>query len=129
MSLTLVSRSPRSRVTVGGEFDRGGRRGFVLLAVSPSPALLTRGVARQVARSLVMFAERVRPAKANRARSEAADKRRGSGGKLTSAASRDAGQAKKGGPHHAASALAEATHTSRATARTVGRRKRVSPVT
>ena len=61
MSLTLGSHNPRSRVTIGGEFDRGGRRGFVLLAVSPSPALLTRGVARQVARSLVMFAERVRP--------------------------------------------------------------------
>jgi hypothetical protein len=64
VSLTLVSRNPRSRVTVGGEFDRGGRRGFVLLAVSPSPALLTRATARQVARSLVMFAERVRPVRA-----------------------------------------------------------------
>ena len=63
MSLTLVSCSPRGRVTVGGEFDRRGRRGFVLLAVSPSPALLTRGTARQVARSLTMFAERVRPAR------------------------------------------------------------------
>ena len=64
MSLTLISRSPRSRVTVGGEFDRGGRRGFVLLRVSPNPAQLTRATARQVARSLTMFAERVRPAPA-----------------------------------------------------------------
>jgi hypothetical protein len=61
VSLTVVSRAPRSRVTIGGEYDRGGRRGFVLLAVSPSPALLTRGIARQIARSLVRFAERVRP--------------------------------------------------------------------
>jgi hypothetical protein len=66
VSLTLVSRAPRSRVTVGGEFDRGGRRGFVLLAVSPSPALLTRATARQVARSLVMFAERARPLRTGR---------------------------------------------------------------
>jgi hypothetical protein len=63
VSLTLLSRTPRSRVTVGGEYDRRGRRGFVSLAVSPSPALLTRATARQVARTLTMFAERVRPAR------------------------------------------------------------------
>jgi hypothetical protein len=61
VSLTLVSRKPRSRVRIGGEYDRGGKRGFVLLAVAPSPALLTRGAARAVARTLVQFAERVRP--------------------------------------------------------------------
>ena len=61
MSLTLVSRSPRSRVTVGGEYDRGGRRDFVLLRVSPSPALLTRATARRVARALVLAAEWARP--------------------------------------------------------------------
>ena len=56
MSLTLISSAPRSRVRIGGEFDRDGRRGFVLLEVSPSPALLTRRTARDVARSLARFA-------------------------------------------------------------------------
>jgi hypothetical protein len=66
VSLTLVSRKPgkpASRVRVGGEYDRGGRRGFVLLASSPSPALLTRGAARAVARALIHFAERTRATK------------------------------------------------------------------
>jgi hypothetical protein len=129
VSLTLVSRAPRSRVTIGGEFDRRGRRGFVLLAVSPSPALLTRGIARQIARSLVMFAERARPAQANRARSEAATEQHKTSnprkGEKSGAGSREPGP-KKGGPHHAASALAAASHTSRATG---GRSKRVRPVT
>jgi hypothetical protein len=61
MSLTIVSKAPRSRVTVGGEFDRGGRRGFILLEVSPSPAQLTRKAARDVVHALIRFAEGVRP--------------------------------------------------------------------
>jgi hypothetical protein len=61
MSLTIVSKAPRSRARIGGEFDHGGQRGFVLLDVTPSPALLTRRTARDVARSLIRFAEAVRP--------------------------------------------------------------------
>jgi hypothetical protein len=60
VSLTMHWRDPDSRVTVGGEYDRGGRRGFVLLEVSPSPAQLTRRAARDVARALVRFAEGVK---------------------------------------------------------------------
>jgi len=59
MSLTVVSFG--AAVRVGGEYDGDGVRGFVVLAATPSPALLTPRAARQVARSLVMFAERVRP--------------------------------------------------------------------
>jgi hypothetical protein len=66
VSLTLISRTPRSRVTAGGECDRGGRRGFVLLRVSPNPAQLTPAAARRVARALTMFAERVRPLRTGR---------------------------------------------------------------
>jgi hypothetical protein len=62
MSLTIVSKAPRSRVRIGGEYDKGGARGFVLLEVSPSPAQLTRNAARDVARALMRFAEQVRPA-------------------------------------------------------------------
>lgn len=76
MSLTLVSRDPRSRVAIGGEYDADGVRGFVLLAVSPSPALLTRATARRVARSLVMFAERARVTKSKPARGAYASGRR-----------------------------------------------------
>lgn len=61
MSLTIVSKSTRSRVRIGGEYDKDGARGFVLLEVSPSPAQLTRKAARDVARALVRFAEAVRP--------------------------------------------------------------------
>ncbi len=61
MSLTVVSFG--AAVRIGGEYDDDGQRGFVLLAATPSPALLTPRAARQVARSLVMFAERVRPAR------------------------------------------------------------------
>lgn len=61
MSLTIVSRKPRSRVRIGGEYDRGGARGFVLLDVTPRPAQLTRGQARDVARALIRFAQSVRP--------------------------------------------------------------------
>lgn len=61
MSLTIVSRKPASRVLIGGELDKGGARGFVLLATTPSPALLTRGQARAVAHALVRFAEQCRP--------------------------------------------------------------------
>ena len=62
MSLTIVSHKPESRVRIGGEHDTDGARGFVLLACSPSPCLLTRGAARDVARTLIRFAEGVRPA-------------------------------------------------------------------
>ena len=60
MSLTIVSFG--AAVRIGGEHDAGGALGFVLLAVEPNPALLTPRAARQVARSLTMFAERARPA-------------------------------------------------------------------
>jgi hypothetical protein len=63
MSLTIVSHRPESRVRVGGEYDRGGKLGFVLLACEPSPALLTRKAARDVARTLLRFADEVRPRK------------------------------------------------------------------
>ena len=59
MSLTVVSFG--AVVCVGGEHDGDGVRGFVLLQATPSPALLTPRAARQVARSLTMFAERARP--------------------------------------------------------------------
>ena len=62
MSLTVVSFG--AAVRIGGEYDDDGQRGFVLLAATPSPALLTPRAARQVARTLVMFAERARPARA-----------------------------------------------------------------
>jgi hypothetical protein len=62
MSLTIIGKAPRSRVRIGGEWDRGGRRGFVLLACSPSPALLRPREARLIARALVRFAEGTRPA-------------------------------------------------------------------
>jgi hypothetical protein len=73
MSLTIITKAPRSRVTVGGEFDRDGRRGFILLNVSPSPAQLTRKTARDVAHALIRFAERVRtmPARRQRCRDRA----------------------------------------------------------
>jgi hypothetical protein len=61
MSLTIIGRAPRLRVRIGGEYDKDGARGFVLLAVSPSPALLPRRAARDVARALVRFAEGARP--------------------------------------------------------------------
>ena len=61
MSLTLVSFG--AAVRIGGEHDAGGLRGFVLLATTPNPAQLSPAAARRVARSLVMFAERVRPTK------------------------------------------------------------------
>ena len=44
MSLTVVSFG--AAVRVGGEHDHDGKRGFVLLAVEPNPALLTRRAAR-----------------------------------------------------------------------------------
>jgi len=61
MSLTIVTKAPQSRLTIGGEFDKDGRRGFVLLDVSPSPAQLTRRAARDTARALLRFAEAARP--------------------------------------------------------------------
>jgi hypothetical protein len=62
MSLTVVSFG--AAVRVGGEHDHDGKRGFVLLAVEPSPALLSRRAARDTARALARFAERVRPVRA-----------------------------------------------------------------
>ncbi|MGB8298054.1 MAG: hypothetical protein WCG85_21760 [Polyangia bacterium] len=59
MSLTIVSFGAATRI--GGEHDHDGKRGFVVLAVEPNPALLTRRAARQIARTLTMFAERARP--------------------------------------------------------------------
>jgi hypothetical protein len=59
MSLTVVSFG--AAVRVGGEHDHDGKRGFVVLAVEPNPAQLTRRAARDIARALVRFAERVRP--------------------------------------------------------------------
>jgi hypothetical protein len=61
MSLTISSRDRRTHVRIGGELDKGGRQGLVLLAVKPSPALLTRGEARSVARALGRFADSARP--------------------------------------------------------------------
>jgi hypothetical protein len=60
VSLTIISKAPRSRVRIGGEYDKGCKLGFVLLACSPSPCLLTRRAARDVARALVRFAESAR---------------------------------------------------------------------
>jgi hypothetical protein len=59
MSLTVVSFG--AAVRVGGEHDADGVRGFVLLAATPSPALLTPRAALQIARTLTMFAERAQP--------------------------------------------------------------------
>jgi hypothetical protein len=59
MSLTVVSFG--AAIRVGGEHDHDGKRGFVVLAVEPNPAQLTRRAARDIARALVRFAERVRP--------------------------------------------------------------------
>ena len=59
MSLTVVSFG--AAVRIGGEYDGDGVRGFVLLACEPTPCLLTRRAARDVARALVRFAERARP--------------------------------------------------------------------
>jgi hypothetical protein len=59
MSLTVVSFG--AAVRIGGEYDHDGKRGFVLLAVEPTPALLTPRAAREVARALVRFAEGARP--------------------------------------------------------------------
>jgi len=68
MSLTLISKDPRSRVRIGGEYDKDGQRGFVLLEVSPSPAQLTKRAARDTARALVRFAESARRPSEKRSR-------------------------------------------------------------
>ena len=59
MSLTIITKVPRSRVRIGGECDQGGRRGFVLLACSLSPAEITPPTARTVERELLRFSEHV----------------------------------------------------------------------
>ena len=64
MSFEIISRKPGkpwSRVRIGGEWDRGGRRGYVLLAVRPRVVLLGRGTARRVGLALLRFAASVRP--------------------------------------------------------------------
>ena len=61
MSLTIITKAPRSRVRIGGEHDRDGARGFVLLEVSPNPAQLTPRAARAVAAALLRFAQSARP--------------------------------------------------------------------
>ena len=60
MSFTLISRKPAFRVRIGGEWDRGGRRGYVLLAVRPRVVLLGRGAARRVGLALQRFGESAR---------------------------------------------------------------------
>ena len=63
MSFTLICRKPGKpafSVRIGGEWDRGGRRGYVLLAVRPRVVLLGRGAARRVGQALLRFAESVR---------------------------------------------------------------------
>ena len=74
MSLTIVSKGPLSRVRIGGEYDKDRARGFVLLEVSPSPALLSRRAARDAAQALIRFAEAVRPTKPKEGRNEHAKK-------------------------------------------------------
>ena len=64
MSLTIIGK--HTRVRIGGEMDEDGMRGFVLLDVTPKLALLARREARDVARTLVRFAERVRSVKPTR---------------------------------------------------------------
>jgi hypothetical protein len=59
MSLTVGP--PGAAVRIGGEFDKDGKRGFVLLAGEPSPALLTPRAARSIAAALVRFAKAARP--------------------------------------------------------------------
>lgn len=64
MSLTITTSKPdkpRSSVTIGGELDEGGVRGYVVLSVTPPLAFLTPATARSVARALVRFADRARP--------------------------------------------------------------------
>jgi hypothetical protein len=48
MSLTVVSCD--AAVRIGGEYDAGGLRGFILLATTPNPAQLSPAAARRVAR-------------------------------------------------------------------------------
>jgi hypothetical protein len=55
MSLTIGP--PGASVRVAGEYDRDGRRGFVLLATTPNPAQLTPRAARQVAAALIRFSQ------------------------------------------------------------------------
>ena len=82
MSFTLISRKPVFRVRIGGEWDRGGKRGFVLLAVSPRVVLLNRGTARRVGQALQRFGESARaieiprPRRRARAKPAAGDSRK-----------------------------------------------------
>ena len=66
MSLRQVFRDYEGRrqsVTVGGEYDRGGMRGYVLLTATPPRQQLMPADARRVARTLLRFADTARRAK------------------------------------------------------------------
>jgi hypothetical protein len=60
MSLT-IKLATGGAVTVGGEFDDGGDRGKVTLAVPRKTEQLTPAQARTIARKLVQFADQARP--------------------------------------------------------------------
>ena len=63
MSLTQIFRDHRDRrqsVTVGGEYDRGGVRGYVMLTTRPLRQLLLPADARRVARALLRFSDHAR---------------------------------------------------------------------
>jgi hypothetical protein len=53
-------RDRRQAVTVGGEYDRGGVQGYVLLAMRPPRQQLRPADARRVARTLLRFAANAR---------------------------------------------------------------------
>jgi hypothetical protein len=52
----------RQAVTVGGEYDRGGVLGYVLLTATPPRQRLRPADARRVARTLLRFADTARRA-------------------------------------------------------------------
>lgn len=63
MSLRQTFRDQRDRrqsVTVGGEYDRDGVQGYVLLALRPPRQQLRPADARRLARTLLRFADHAR---------------------------------------------------------------------
>ena len=63
MSLRQVFRDHRDRrqvVTIGGEYDRGGVQGYVILTAQPPRQQLRPADARRVARALIRFADHAR---------------------------------------------------------------------
>lgn len=63
MSLRQVFRDHRGQrqtVEVGGEYDRGGVQGYVMLTARPSRQHLRPADARRVARTLIRFADQAR---------------------------------------------------------------------